>query len=407
MSASEKLDYSPCPEGAALPDAVSQPSKATATGGSTGIPKIILEEAPMLYGESDFVQWQYVTGQHAGQTLLICGSLHHSLFNNAFYISMALGNTAVLMKRFDETGAVDAVEKYKVNNIVLVPTMMSRILRCDAAKSADLSSVESVEHAGASCPVWLKKEWIERLGAEKIYEFYSMSEKVGMTTIRGDEWLRHEGSVGRPMGAEVRILSDNMESVPPRTVGNVYFLSDQPRTTHYLLDTQKYDTDGARAISVGDLGYLDEEGYLYLVDRRSDMIISGGKNIYVTEVENALREYKDVRDIVVVGLPDASWGRRVHAIIEPACPPEEFGLYEFASFGFRTLSNFKLPKSMELVERLPRDESGKIRRKALAEERAEVDVPGGEEKFGIIKVPNGHQILAWRAKRAKEAKKPE
>lgn len=157
MTAADKLDYTYHAEAEALPDEVSKPSKATATGGSTGIPKIILEEAPMLYGGDDFTQWQYVTGQHAGQTLLVCGSLHHSLFNNAFYISMALGNTAVLMKRFDETAAVAAIENYKVNNIVLVPTMMSRIIRCDAAKTADLSSIQSVEHAGASCPCGSKR----------------------------------------------------------------------------------------------------------------------------------------------------------------------------------------------------------------------------------------------------------
>lgn len=407
MTVSDKLDYSFNAAAGALPDLVSKPSKATATGGSTGIPKIILEEAPMLYGAEDFAQWEYVTGQHAGQTLLVCGSLHHSLFNNSFYISMALGNTAVLMKRFDEAAAVAAIEKYAVNNIVLVPTMMSRIIRCGAVKTANLGSVRSLQHAGASCPVWLKKEWIDLLGPEKIYEFYSMSEKVGMTTIRGDEWLRHEGSVGRPMGAEIRILGDDMQNVPAGTVGNVYFVSDKPRTTHYLLDTQQYASDGGSSVSVGDLGYLDAEGYLYLVDRRSDMIISGGKNIYVTEVENALREYRNVRDIAVVGLPDPVWGRRVHAIIEPSCPAEEFGVWEFASFGFRALSNFKLPKTMELVEKLPRDESGKLRRRALAEERAAADSPEGSGRFRIISVPNGHQILAWRAKKSKEAKKAE
>lgn len=379
-----------------LPDYISNPGKATATGGSTGIPKIIIEEADLVFGENDFQQWMYITGLKKDDVQLVCGSLHHSLFNNTFFLAMAMGNTNVLMKRFDEERFVKLVDKYKVNNIVLVPTMMSRVIRAKAMETADWSTVTSMHHAGAACPIWLKKDWIEKLGGEKVHEFYSMSEKVGMTHIRGDEYLTHVGSVGRPLGAVIDIFDDEMNPVPQGTIGNVYFTSDAPRTTHYFLESQRLNSIG-NSVSVGDLGYLDGDGYLYLVDRRSDMIISGGKNIYAAEVENALREYPKVRDIVVIGLSDPTWGRSVHALIEPDCAVEDFDLYDFANFGFKKISNYKLPKTVELMEKLPRDESGKIRRKNLVDPREE-----DRKAFAFKKVPDGHQLIAWRNKKKKQ-----
>lgn len=382
-----------------IEDISAVPARATTTGGSTGIPKIIIEDIPMNYGPTDFYAWQMLTGQHSGQTQLICGSLHHSLFGNSFYMSLAMGNTQLLMCQFREDLFIKLVGKYRVNSFVLVPTMMSRIIRSPEMETAELGSIECMHHAGASCPVWLKKEWIERLGGEKVHEFYSMSEKIGMTGIRGDEWLLHEGSVGRPFGCEIEIFSDEMEPVPAGTIGNVYFKSGGGSSTHYLLGEQRVSQAPDGALSVGDLGYLDEEGYLFLVDRRSDMIITGGKNVYAAEVENLLREFDKVADILVIGLPDATWGRRVHAIIEPACPAEEFPTYAFADFGFRRISNYKLPKTIELVKRIPRDHAGKVNKRKLAEEREKAGEDS--ELFKYIKVPNGHQLMAWRKKKNK------
>ena len=405
ISMTDKTIDALAPGGDELPDLVSCPGKAMATGGSTGVPKIILEHASLLYGEDDFTQWQRITGFGKDSSQLVCGSLHHSLFNNSFYIALAMGCTNVLLKRFDEALAVKAIEKYRINALVLVPTMMSRIIRCPELDKTDIGSVTSLLHAGAACPVWLKKDWINLIGAEHVHEFYSMSEKVGMTYIRGDAWLEHEGSVGRPVDAGLEILSDDGEKVPAGTVGNVYFIPNKPSVTNYLLADQKLSSAAGNAVSVGDLGYLDEDGYLYLVDRRSDMIVSGGKNVYAAEVENVLREYSKVRDIVVIGLADPTWGRRVHAIIEPDCPPEEFGIYEFTNFGFKHMSNSKLPKTIELVEALPRDESGKLRRKTLVDERDAAS--DAAEKFHFINVPNGHQLYAWRAAREKAKKAKE
>ena len=155
---------------------------------------------------------------------------------------MAMGNTSVLMKHFSEAETIKAIAKYNVNSIVLVPTMMSRVIRSKAMDSAKLDSIESVLHAGAACPSWLKRDWIKLLGAEKIHEFYSMSEKVGMTCIRGDEWLQHQGSVGRCVGAEIQIRDDKMQLLPAGTVGNVYFLSDKPRSTRYLTESAAFNT---------------------------------------------------------------------------------------------------------------------------------------------------------------------
>lgn len=400
LNVTEKL-ISELPEsdGSELPDLVSCPGKALATGGSTGVPKIIIDREPIAFGEDDFSRWGYITALGSGQTQLVCGSLHHSLFNNSFYLAMAMGNTNVLLRHFDEALVLKAVEKYAVNCLVLVPAMMSRVLRCPSREKTDLSSLNCLLHAGASCPTWLKKDWINILGPEKVREFYSMSEKVGLTYIRGDEWLLHEGSVGRAIGAELEILDDEGRPVPNGTVGNVYFKNSVTGgSANYLLRDQKLTTSADNAVSVGDLGRLDDDGYLYLADRRSDMILTGGKNVYAAEVENVLHEYPHVRDIVVIGLSDPTWGRKVHAIIEPDCTRKEFGLYEFADFGFRKASNYKLPKTIELVERIPRDESGKLRRGLLVDERE--NTPDAAKKFGFINVPNGHQILAWRRKRA-------
>lgn len=394
LNVTDGLIRAVAPAGRELPDLISKPGRATATGGSTGVPKIILDEAAFLFGEEDFAQWSRVTGQSAGQVQLVCGSLHHSLFNNSFYMAMAMGCTNVLLRHFDEKLVLKAIEKYRVNSMVLVPTMMSRIIRCPDFDAADISSVKTVHHAGAACPAWLKKEWIQRFGAETIHEFYSMSEKVGMTHIRGDEWLMHQGSVGKAVGADIVILDDDGKPVPAGTVGSVYFVPSTPATVHYLLQSQRLN-EISGAVSVGDIGSVDEEGYLYLVDRRSDMIISGGKNVYAAEVENVLREYSAVRDIVVIGLSDPVWGRRVHAVVEPSCRQEDFDVYAFADFAFRRMSSYKLPKTMELVPALPRDDSGKLRRGAMVEER---------EKGGVeyIKIPNGRQIYAWRAKKTKK-----
>lgn len=387
------------PDAEPLPDVIGVPAKACATGGSTGTPKIIIEDAPLVYGREDFISWNAITGQDFGYRQLICGSLHHSLFCNSFIMGLAMGNSAVITRRFDEAQVLSCIERYGINCMVLVPTMMSRVIRSPRCKETDLSSIKTMHHAGALCPRWLKQDWIELIGAEKVHEFYSMTEKIGTTAIRGDEWLLHPESAGRAYGCSVEILDDEQNPVPNGTIGSVYFHPSAARNTHYLLGEQRLVRHGD-AVSVGDLGYMDDEGYLYLVDRRSDMIISGGENIYPAEVENALRAYPQVEDIVVIGLPDSKWGRRVHALIELNCPRGDFDIYEFTSFGFKQLSNYKLPKTIELLDRIPRDNAGKVNKRALVEDRLNAGEDGGE--FNYIKLVNGHQLIAWRAKKAKQ-----
>lgn len=385
-----------------LPDEISCPGKALATGGSTGIPKIIIDYSALLYTEDDFRQWSLATGFAPGKTLLICGSLHHSLFNESFFFALAMGSTVILARRFDEAQVLRAIEKYSVNDLLLVPTMMSRILRCPSCKTTSFANIESVLHAGASCPAWLKRKWIDLVGAEKVHEFYSMSERVGMTCINGTEWLDHQGSVGRPVNADLEILDDDGKPVPNGEDGNIFFLPRKPTRVGYLQPGQSAVRGPGGAVSVGDLGHLDDDGYLYILDRRSDMIVSGGKNVYAAEVENVLREYPQVKDIVVIGLTDATWGRRVHCIVQPLCPPDEFNVYDFTNFGFKRMSNTKLPKTLELVDELPRDDSGKIRRKNLVRERDIAPDPWAQ--FHFIKVPDGHQLYAWRAAKSRKAR---
>ena len=374
--------------GGYLPDVLHNPCKAVASGGSTGTPKIIVENGVMGYRSEDFKMWHVTTGQRFEQVQLVSGAMYHSLFNTSFYFGLAMGHKIILMKKFDEALLLKLVQKYKVNSMALVPTMMSRILQCTSLAETDLSSIATIHHAGASCPVWLKRAWTELIGPEKIHEFYSMSEKIGMTHIRGDEWLGHVGSVGKPVGCLVEILDKDGDPVPPGVVGDIYFRSPASAGAYYL-GCRGFKTSKNGSTSVGDLGWLDKDGYLYIVDRRSDMIVSGGKNIYAAEVENALREYPLLRDIVVIGLSDEKWGRRVHAVVELNCPKERFSIYDFARFGYEKLSNYKMPKTLEIIDRMPRNDAGKLRRNDLVEERESKD---SADRFTFYEMPHYSQI---------------
>ena len=198
---------------------------------------------------------------------------------------------------------------------------------------------------------------------------YGMSEGLGVTALRADEWLDHQGSVGRGQrGTEVRIVDAEGHDLPPGEVGDVYLRSPAYGGSTYLGGSQPAMTEDGFC-TVGDLGYLDADGFLYLVDRRSDLIISGGANIYPAEVETALLDHPEIRDVVVVGLTDDEWGRRVHAIIEPidAGAPPTFD--DVRAYAKSRLAPYKVPKSIEIVATIPRSAAMKVNRAALTEER--------------------------------------
>jgi bile acid-coenzyme A ligase len=281
------------------------------------------------------------------------------------------GQTLILMDRFDAARVVELIERHRVQFAYFAPTMLRRIAQLPAVDPDAFASVEAIISAGAPCPPDLKRTWIDLLGPERLYEFYGMSENVGSTTIRGDEWLTHPGSVGRPQAHDVLILDDTGRPLPHGEVGEIHM---RPKVTvgptYSYLGAPPAKTTHDGFTSVGDLGWVDEEGYLFIADRRTDMIITGGANVFAAEVEAALGEHPGIADLAVIGVPDEAWGKRVHAIIQPRdtfTPPPVTDLDAHCR---ERLMAYKIPKSYEFVAELPRTEAGKLRRSALAEERA-------------------------------------
>jgi len=246
-----------------------------------------------------------------------------------------------------------------------VPTMMHRIwsLPPDVRARYDLSSLRKVVHLGAPCPPWLKHAWIDWLGPERILEVYAGTEGAAIL-ITGEDWLLKPGSVGKAPPEALSVRDERGNLCPPGVVGEIFFAPETATRFHYIGADPRLDSEGR--MSLGDLGYLDEDGYLFLSDRRTDMILRGGANIYPAEVEAALIEHPAIRDAVVLGLPCEDYGARVHAVIQPA---QELPLAEVDAFVRARLTGYKCPESYDMVDAELRDEAGKVRRAALRDER--------------------------------------
>ncbi|HVY83668.1 MAG TPA: AMP-binding protein [Caulobacterales bacterium] len=349
----------------ALPDVVSPNWKAMTSGGSTGRPKVIVDAMPARWNpEEGFLC------QRPGDVILNPGPLYHNAPFHCITMGMFVGATIVEMGKFDALRALELIEAHKVNWVTMVPTMMHRIWRLgpDVLSRFTLPSLRMMLHMAAPCPTWLKEAWIGWLGDERVWEYYGTTEAIGSTMISGTDWLAHRGSVGRVReGYEIAILDDAGRPCPSGAVGEVYFRphGGVGSTYHYLGSAAKRVGEWE---TPGDLGYLDAEGYLYLADRRNDLIISGGANIYPAEVEAALDAHPAVRGSAVIGIPDEDWGARVHAIVQPVegVALDEVELHAFVA---ARLTHYKLPKSIEFTNEPLRDEAGKVRRAALREAR--------------------------------------
>ncbi|KJC48768.1 hypothetical protein UP09_08585 [Bradyrhizobium sp. LTSP885] len=349
---------------APLPDAISRPTRGLTSGGSTGRPKIIFttDEGTV---ETDGPPGMKI---EPNKPVLIPGPLYHGGPFAYAYRSLLFGAHVVIMTRFEAEETLALIEKYRIDTVPLVPTMMNRIWRLDVdlRNRYDLSSVRMVVHYGASCSAWLKQQWIEWLGPERVDEFYGTSERIGFTWINGSEWLAHRGSVGRPIDCKIRILDEDGNDVPVGEVGQIFMLhnSGSGTTYRYVGADPLFQRNGWE--TVGDMGSLDQDGYLYIADRRLDMIVSGGANIFPAEVEGALDEHPSIRASAVIGLPDEDLGHRVHAIVESLEPINETALREW--LGDR-LVRYKIPRTFEFVTTPVRDEVGKLRRSKLRQER--------------------------------------
>ncbi len=352
--------------GQPLEEVVSAQWKAITSGGSTGRPKVIVDHRRAVFDVD-----APTLGQPAGGVVLNPGPLYHNAPFLFSHEAMFVGATVVNMDRFDPEQALALIDAHRVQWVNFVPTMMARIWRLpeDVRSRYDVSSLQTVYHMASAMPVWLKEAWIDWLGAETIWELYGGTERLGSTIIRGDEWLQHKGSVGRAAGGcQVRVLNADGEPCAPRQVGEIFFLPREGagRTYHYLGADSKRRSDGWE--SLGDIGWLDEDGFLYLADRRSDLILRGGANIYPAEVESTLDEHPDVASSIVVGLPDEDLGQRVHAIVQwrHGVTPHAAALQ---SFLLARLSRYKVPESFEWTTEDLRDDAGKARRGALREAR--------------------------------------
>lgn len=340
--------------------------KAMTSGGSTGRPKVIVDRAPAQWNPGE----GFLRVQQPGDIILNPGPLYHNAPFFASHVCLFAGGTVVDMKKFDALEALGLMDDHKVTWVNLVPTMMHRIWQLGPEVRArfDLSSLRMVLHMAAPCPAWLKEAWISWLGSERLWEYYGTTEGQGSTIISGTEWLAHRGSVGRVRaGYRLTVLDENGKPCPAGQVGEVHFLPETgPGSTYFYMGSAP-KLNGSWE-STGDLGSLDEDGYLYLSDRRNDLIISGGANIYPAEVEAALDAHPCVRTSAVVGLPDEEWGARVHAIVQPV-PGANISPQELLDFLSNRLARYKLPKAIEFTSEPLRDDAGKVRRSALRDAR--------------------------------------
>ncbi|TPG31780.1 feruloyl-CoA synthetase [Mycobacterium hodleri] len=351
---------------ATLPETVSPMQNGICSSGSTGLPKIILNTRPAEWtsslSEPFAAHWAPVPRP---QTILVPGPMYHTNgFNPLLYLLG--GDRLVVLEKFSAVAVLDAIERHRVTHFTATPTMLGRIADVPGAAERDLSSVEWVMQGAAAMPPDLLHRWFELLSPERIIMAYGMTENLGLATLRGDEWLQRPGSVGRGFReTEIRILDEHAVPVPAGDIGEIYLRAPMNDTYRYLGGAPPAvpTADGFR--SAGDLGRLDQDGYLYIADRRTDMIVSGGANVFPAEVENALIAHPGIVDVVVLGLKDPEWGRRVHAVVQVGGSESDVSAEDVVDYAKGRLARYKVPKTVEFVDEIPRTEATKVNRSAM------------------------------------------
>jgi bile acid-coenzyme A ligase len=356
---------------APLPPVSGNCFRIATSGGSTGRPKLIVDPMQSVWGpDKESIRRQ------PRRILLNSAPLYHSAPFALMQLGLCQGSHVIDMQRFDAANWLAAAAHHKVEWAYLVPTMMSRIAKLPAEETAmaDLGALRTILHMAAPCPVSVKRWWIERIGPEAVWEVYGGTERIGATTIGGAEWLEHPGSVGKARpGQEIVILSEDGTPLPPGEIGEIYF-----RKEGGLGSTYRYIGADARISgdveSFGDMGWLDADGYLFLADRRTDMILSGGVNIYPAEIEAAIEAVPGVIACAVIGLPDPDLGQRIHAIVQTSPASVMTGSDVLAALE-NSLSRPKRPRSIEIVFDALRNDAGKMRRNDLRTVRLEQTHP--------------------------------
>jgi len=304
-------------------------------------------------------------------TVYLCPApLYHAAPMKYCMAIMRMGATIVIMEKFDAEGALAAIERYDVTMVQFVPTHFIRMLKLPDETRAkyNVTTLKTVIHAAAPCPVPVKEAMMEWFGPV-IYEYYSGSEGNGGTFISPQEWLTHKGSVGRPLTTKLHICDENGNEVPARTEGTIYFSGGPTFEYHNDAEKTRESQHEKGWSTLGDVGWVDEEGYLYLTDRKSFMIISGGVNIYPQEIENLLTMHPKVMDVAVIGAPDPDMGEKVVAVVQPDNwddAGEELAA-ELIQFARDKLSHVKTPRQIDFMQQLPRLDTGKLYKRLIRE----------------------------------------
>ena len=342
------------------------------SSGTTGQPKGILRELPAAGPGEPLPVMAFVRamfGFREGMTYLSPAPLYHSAPQASVSAALRLGCTAVVMEHFDPEQWLALVERYRVTHCQMVPVMFNRLLRLpeDVRARYDTSSLECIVHAAAPCPVHVKRAMIDWLGPI-ITEYYGATEANGFTFCDTADWLAHPGTVGRPILGELHILDSEGRECPPGTDGTIWFRG--ATAFEYFEDpvkTAESRSGDGTASAVGDIGHVDADGYLYLTDRKSYMIISGGVNIYPQETENILSAHPAVHDVAVIGVPNEDLGEEVKAVVQLADPAAAGpGLAEeLIAYCRDRLAHFKCPRTVDFVPELPRSDTGKLYKRLL------------------------------------------
>ncbi|MGV0810863.1 fatty-acid--CoA ligase FadD4 [Mycolicibacterium boenickei] len=340
------------------------------SSGTTGRPKGIKRELPHVPPSETPGMMSALVGfwMQPDSVYLSPAPLYHTAPSVWSMQTHAAGITTVVLEKFDPEGCLDAIQKHKVTQGQFVPVMFTRMLKLPESvrNSYDMSSLRRVMHAAAPCPVEIKKQMIDWWGPI-VDEYYASSEAIGATVIFAEDWLTHPGSVGKPMNGLVHILDEDGKELPAGEAGEIFF--EGGADFEYLNDAEKTassrDSHGWK--TVGDIGYVDDDGYLYLTDRRHHMIISGGVNIYPQEAENMLVVHPKVMDAAVFGIPDEEMGQSVKGVVQtvdPADATPEFA-DELLTWLRERLTHYKCPRTISFEAELPRTDTGKLYKQGL------------------------------------------
>ncbi|WP_248961315.1 AMP-binding protein [Sphaerisporangium perillae] len=362
---------------ATTPDDRSSGSVMWYTSGTTGFPKGVQRRLSGAAPEDAVPLTTWFVGEvcdlRPGDAVhLVTSPMYHSAPCAHTMIALNLGHTVVITGGFDPVNILELIERYRVTNAMMVPTMFHRMLRLpdEAKKRYDVSSLQQVIHTGAACPVAVKKAIMDWWGPV-LYEYYGSTESTIAFSVKPHDWLARPGTVGRPAPSfEARVLDENGDELPPGEPGMVYVKSSMGAFEYRKDPGRTAASKRGEWYAPGDIGYLDENGYLFLCDRRTDLIISGGVNIYPAEIEAALLEHPAVADVAVIGVPDEEWGHKVVAVVQPA-PGTRTGpelTAELLDHCAPRIARFKHPRAIEYRDELPRTPTGKLSRYKVREE---------------------------------------